>query len=172
MPHDTLAEALEALDALIAEAACLPGGDLQALIRDVRGDVAPQAHARGIDVVMEVVGQSESLTGRDLRRWRYLLRQALASFVEELPAGSPLRVELACVATTSGHRWLQADVHAPPGPAGAAASGANSSDANAPGREGFRPVLVQTALRLLEGACEGAATRDGRVLRLVAPVEL
>jgi hypothetical protein len=32
-------------------------------------------------------------------------------------------------------------------------------------------VLVETALRLLDGACDRAESADGPVLRLVAPVE-
>ena len=94
MPHDTLAAALEALDALIAEPARLPGGDLQTLAREVAYDVTALARARGIEVVMEVRGGAW-LTGRDLRRWRYLLRQSLASIADELPTGSGLRSRLA-----------------------------------------------------------------------------
>ena len=165
--HETLAVALEHLDRLIADATPLPPGDLAGLVGVVAAAVAPLAHGRGIDLVMAVRGQGP-LAGRDLRHWQYLLTQALLSFVEDLPAGSALQVDIGCVATTCGHRWLQADVAARP--ARVAAHDAAGSGQPA-GNGGIRWLLVVTALRLLEGACDRAVTADGLALRLVAPVE-
>lgn len=166
MPDDTLAGAIEALDALIAEPSGQSAGDLRALAEDVTADLAPRAQARGIDLSLAIRGQG-SLSGRDRRRWRYLLEQAATAVLDDLPAGSRLRVEIRCVATTSGHRWLQADL----------AVRREGDDAGlAPGwrpdRDGVRSIVVETALRLLEGACDRTAGADGRVLRLVAPVEI
>jgi hypothetical protein len=136
------------------------------LAEDVARDVAPRARARGIDVAIRIHSR-DSLSGRDRRRWRYVLEQASASVLDELPAGSRLRVDLGCVATTSGHRWLQADL------AVTRADGEAAGPARGPaGRPaGFDSTVVATAMRLLEGALDRTATRNGRVLRLVAPVE-
>jgi hypothetical protein len=163
MPDDTLAGALEALDTVIGETSGLPGGDLRALAQDVAGDVAPLARARGIEVAMGIRSR-DSLSGRDRHRWRYLLEQATTSVLDELPPGSRLRVELGCVATTSGHRWLQADLAVTDGTHFARPAAGSA-------RDGFRSIVVETALRLLEGALDRTVTEDGRVLRLVAPVE-
>jgi hypothetical protein len=164
MPRETLAEALAGLDALMADASCPPDGDLRTLVRQVGREVEPLAQRRGICLVMDVRGR-EPLTGRDLRRWRYLLTHAVLSFVEDLPPGSGLRVGVACAATTCGHRWLQADVAARLGSGEEPETEPRSSDG------GRRMVLVETALRLLDGACDRAESADGPVLRLVAPVE-
>lgn len=167
MLQETLAEALASLEALIADASPRPGGDLLVLRQEVADDVAGLANERSIDVVMAVRGRG-SLAGRDLRRWRYVLTLAVTSFLEDLPAGSGVHVDIACVATTSGHRWLQADVAARLDQAG----GNRGPEAEPPtggGRQGL--ILVGTALRLFDGACHRTATADGPVLRLVAPVE-
>jgi len=165
MRDDTLAGALEALDAVIGETSCPPGGDLRALAQDVAEDVAPLARARGIDVAMGIRSR-DSLSGRDRRRWRHLLEQATTWVLDAVPAGSRLRIELGCVATTSGHRWLQADL---------AVTGWDQDEGSAAGsarcRDGVRSIVVETGLRLMEGALDRTTTADGRVLRLVAPIE-
>jgi hypothetical protein len=134
------------------------------LAEDVVGDLAAPARAQGVEVALAVRSR-DPLSGRDRRRWRYLLVLATTAALADLPAGTHLRIELRCVATTSGHRWLQADLAVTRGEAAAGAPGWRER------REGFRSTVVDTALRLLEGASDGTVTAEGRILRLVAPVE-
>ena len=143
------------------------GGDLQVLAGDIFDAMSPAAEALGIGLAVDARSRS-TLTGRDLQRWTYLLNTALDSFLQELPAGSAVRVELACVASTRRHRWLQADLVA------TAPEAACHPDAPATSRGGqpsVRWLLIETALRQLDGACDRTNTDAGQTLRLVAPVE-
>jgi hypothetical protein len=171
--HRTLEQTLECLDALIGGSRDATRCDLQMLADEVAREASPAAEARDIDLAIEA--RDGALIARDLRRWTYLLQGALDSFLRELPAGSAVRVELGCVAATCGHRWLQADIVAtlpvdardplehrtPP----------SVSNGDKAVESGIRSLLIGTALRLLDGACDRTQTDAGPALRLVVPVE-
>jgi hypothetical protein len=170
----TLEQTLECLDALIGASWDATRGDLQMLADEVAREASPPAEARGIDLAIEARGDS-ALVARDLRRWTYLLRGALDEFLRELPAGSAVRVELGCVAATCGHRWLQADIVATL-PVDARNPLEHRTPPSVSNRDkavesGIRSLLIGTALRLLDGACDRTQTDAGPALRLVVPVE-
>jgi hypothetical protein len=161
----TLEQTLECLDALIGGSEP-ERGDLRVLAEHV-ARVAPAAEARGLDLTIETRSRSP-LVGRDLRRWTWLLQGMLDSLLAELPGGSAVRVGLGCVATTSGHRWLQADITAT-----VAVDPHDTGEPRAPrsGESDIRELLIGAALRLLDGACVRTQTDAGPVLRLVVPVQ-
>lgn len=152
---------------LLAACGQTPASDLTGLAEEVASAMSPAAARRGIRLRCEARTES-ALSGRDRCRWRYLLNATLEDFLRELPADTVVRVDLACVATTREHRWLQASIVAtlPDGrrPAHDAATGTASESA-------IPSLLVETALRLLEGASDRLHTAAGPVLRLVTPIE-
>jgi hypothetical protein len=162
----TLEQTLECLDALIGVGGSLADGDLRVLAADVSSAMSAAAHARRIQLVCEARSTS-ALSGRDRRRWIHLLKASLDSFLHDLPPESAVRVDLACVASTREHRWLQASIAAAL-PAGAPMT--HDSPPPAPGAAALS-LLIETALPLLDGACDRTHTEEGPVLRLVAPIE-
>jgi hypothetical protein len=169
-----LEQTLECLDALIGGSWGATRCDLQMLADEVTRGASTAADTRGIDLTIEARGSSV-LIARDLRRWTYLLQGALDSFLSELPDGSAVRLDLACVAATCGHRWLQADIVATL-PVDARQAVEHRPSPSVPnwdkaGESGIRSLLIATALRLLDGACERTQTDAGPALRLVVPVE-
>ena len=122
--------------------------------------------ARGIELACEARGGGD-LSGRDRRRWLYLLNATLDGFMRGLPAESAVHVDLACVASTREHRWLQAHI-------AATLPGGAPLMLNPPGtatESAALSLLVVTALRLLDGAYDHTHTEAGPVLRLVIPIE-
>ena len=165
--HQTLDQMVECLEALVGAGVEAERGNLGTLAECVVRVATPAAEARGIALTIETHSRSV-LVGRDLRRWTWLLEGVLGSLFTELSSGSAVRVGLGCAATTSGHRWLQADITAT-SPLHASDTAepraAHSADAE------IRELLIGTALRLLDGACDRIQTDAGPVLRLVVPVE-
>jgi hypothetical protein len=164
----TLDHLLHCLDALIGHASRAHLWDLDALANEVARVLSPELQKREISVEFNARG-AETLTGRDFRRWKFLLTQTLGQLLRRLPAGSAMAVEIGAVASSRGHRWLQAEVSTtvPENRAPVGEDGSGRADLQV--RLGL--MAASTALRVMDGACYQESRDLGLTFRLVAPIE-